>query len=350
MAIDWNFLGEVEGSAINRAYIPMKDGKPIQSSGVTVGTGVDLGAQSEDGLSKLGVSKSLINKLKPYLGKKKDAAVQAMQNSGELVLEDSEVKELDMAIKKDHLKFVRNWFNKNNTKGMDWSDLTDQQQTVVLSVEYNHGPAALKKYNFGKQVANNEWDKVADNLRNFYGSSSNELHSRRIKELQYLIGASVDGNAGPETEEKLNLFKSQVNQQDVPSFMGNASVVSHHRPSPVRESSVSLPDGFPEQFMAMMGEVVKASQSRSQEVSEPSTEPDVLKGREAAPFDPELDAFIQGVAEVNVQDKPALNPELDAFIDRAVRAMGTEETEEPVYAEEPQGGQDDSKDPIYGLF
>lgn len=119
---------------------------------------------------------------------------------------------------------------------------------------------------------------------------------------------------------------------------------------PVRESSVSLPDGFPEQFMAMMREVIKASQSRSQEVSKPPTEPDVLKGREAAPFAPELDAFIQGVAEVNVQDEPELNPELDAFIDRAVRAMGTEETEAPVYAEEPQGGQDDSKDPIYGLF
>src|SRR5690554_6373532 len=136
---------------------------------------------------------------------------------------------------------------------------------------------------------------------------------------------------------------------DSPS-VGNASTSQHDRPTSARESSVSLPEGFPEQFMAMMGEVVKASQSRTQEVSEPSTEPDVLKGREAALFDPELDAFIQGVAEVNVQDEPELNPELDAFIDRAVRAMGTEETEEPVYAEEPQGGQDDSKDPIYGLF
>src|SRR5690554_2494257 len=192
MAIDWGFLGEVEGSAINRAYIPMKDGKPIQQSGVTVGTGVDLGAQTEDNLKKIGVSPALIKKLKPYLRKKKDKAVEALEEFGDLQLDDTEVQELDNAVKQSHLKFVRNWFNKNNKKGMDWSDLTDRQQTVVLSVQYNHGLKALKEYDFGEQVANNEWDKVAENLQNFYQSPDNELHSRRIKELQYLVGANVD--------------------------------------------------------------------------------------------------------------------------------------------------------------
>src|SRR5690606_16833952 len=51
-------------------------------------------------------------------------------------------------------------------------------------------------------------------------------------------------------------------------FMGNATPAQHHRPDPVRETPTSLPTGFPEQFMAMMGEIVKASQNVQQTPSQ----------------------------------------------------------------------------------
>jgi hypothetical protein len=360
MAVDWNFLGEVEGSAINRAYIPMKDGKPIQNSGVTIGTGVDLGAQTAKKLEQMGVSKALIKKLEPYLDKQQDKAVQALQDAGELVLEDAEVRELDNAVKQSHLKFVKNWFNKNNTKGMDWSDLTDRQQTVVLSVEYNHGPAALKNYNFGEQVANNEWDKVADNLRNFYSSPDNELHSRRIKELQYLVGADVDGIAGQQTDSMLETFKTSFKEGTYADYKGNVTPAQHHRPAPVREQAPNLPEGFTDQFMAMFQEITKASQARSQEVSEP-----IPEDTEVQPTESEEEAAARGFTESeNKLIEAAVaaptsdivggaRPDsefTDAELNLINRAVGTTETEEPVYADTTEGAGDGTRDPIYGIF
>lgn len=359
MAIDWNFLGEVEGSAINRAYVPMKDGKPIQSSGVTVGTGVDLGAQSEDKLKRLGVSSSLIKKLKPFLGPKirKDAAVKALEDAGGLTLSDAEVQELDRAIKQDHLKFVRNWFNRNNTKGMDWSDLTDKQQTVVLSVEYNHGPAALKKYNFGTQVANNEWDKVADNLRNFYSSESNELHSRRIKELQYLVGTDVDGIAGKNTDRMLEDFKTSFQGGDSVDFMGNATPAQHHRPAPAVEQPEKVSTDFPQQFMSLLQDAVKASQSQPQGGLQPVTEDvkqELREAEEKPQFTEAEEALINSAVETPEGGTVGgVRPDSDfteAELNLINSAVGTVETEEPVYAETPEGEADDSRDPIYGIF
>jgi hypothetical protein len=48
---------------------------PTSGSGVTIGTGVDLGQQSSSSLTDMGVPAALVQRFKPYLGLKTEAAV-----------------------------------------------------------------------------------------------------------------------------------------------------------------------------------------------------------------------------------------------------------------------------------
>lgn len=205
MAIDWNFIRQLEGRR-NSAYVPMKDGQVIQNSGVTIGTGVDLGQQTEARLRRLGVSDEIINKLSPFLGsgKRKQAAVTALEESGGLTLSDEEVDALDQALKSETLREVRNWYNKNNTQGNDWSDLSDRQQTVAASIAFNHGLDGAPTF-FG-HISEGNWEGVVDELEHFYSDSRNELFPRRRKELQYLVGAEPDGIIGEQTRAAIQGF------------------------------------------------------------------------------------------------------------------------------------------------
>jgi len=158
MAIDWNFMEEVEGN-LSTAYIPRQNGEIIQNSGVTIGMGVDLGQQSEQGLKDIGVKPQTIKLLKPYLGKSKQEAADALEESGVLSLGSASLLDLNKKIKQRYLKEIKNWYKKNNTVEQDWSDLSDKEQSVVLSVYYNAGGEKANPKFFGA-IKRDEWDKA----------------------------------------------------------------------------------------------------------------------------------------------------------------------------------------------
>ena len=72
------------------AYIPCKRrnftgrenpaacGEPVGASGVTVGTGLHLGQQGEADLRRMGLDGAVIDRFRPYLGKKRQDAVAAL--------------------------------------------------------------------------------------------------------------------------------------------------------------------------------------------------------------------------------------------------------------------------------
>ena len=91
--VDWDFISSLEGTKL-KGYIPEEKGKPIDQSGVTIGSGFDLGQQNEEGLRKIGISEELIKKFKPYLGKKGLEAQQILTNIP-LQISDSENKTND---------------------------------------------------------------------------------------------------------------------------------------------------------------------------------------------------------------------------------------------------------------
>jgi GH24 family phage-related lysozyme (muramidase) len=358
MAVDWTFLQEVEGQE-NTTYIPMEDGKPIQNSGVTIGTGVDLGQQSKAKFEKLGLPDELINKLAPFFGKTQDKAVKALEKNGEVTLDDDEILAIDKALKKATLEETKKWYNKTNTMDQDWSDLSDQQQTVILSVRYNHGPAGAP--NFYRQVTSGDWTAAVDNLLNFYPSKDNELHERRVKEAQYLSGLpleEIDGIVGPITTAAVEKFKNTV----------GVSSPDQVRPEQPQIGSVAYINN-------LMEIIRKARKTGAQAATEPSGRTDREKRIDQLLKESLGDTRRQTIArgerrleqtynEVLAEEEgESFSKKEEKNIQRAMELMGGKprksekvvlrETTNPP-KEQPQETEerprDDSKDPIYGIF
>lgn len=74
--VDYGFIARMEGGSLTKGYVPAPK---TSNSGVTVATGFDLGARSEPDLRRIAIPAPLIEQLRPYLGKKKQAAVTALQ-------------------------------------------------------------------------------------------------------------------------------------------------------------------------------------------------------------------------------------------------------------------------------
>lgn len=136
--VPWSisFKTKKAGDGIQDVYVPviaMKDGRVMgeNKSGVTVASGFDLGQENEDGLKTMGLSKELIEKLKPYLGKQRAAACKLLREKP-LRLSKEECEEIDKAKKTKDSNEVKGQYNKikedyNKThkdKPMrDWDDL-----------------------------------------------------------------------------------------------------------------------------------------------------------------------------------------------------------------------------------
>ncbi|WP_069472293.1 pesticin C-terminus-like muramidase [Candidatus Marithrix sp. Canyon 246] len=91
--IDYDFISQLEGGRQTIGYVP--DVHTSQSGGF------DLGQKNENDLNALNLPQSLINKLKPYLGKKRTEAEEFLKTYP-LIIEDSDAQIIDKAVKKNH--------------------------------------------------------------------------------------------------------------------------------------------------------------------------------------------------------------------------------------------------------
>lgn len=148
--LHWDYF---EGPQMLRGYIPCniagggtanyKGGSnperyiPMGASGVTVGTGVDLGQTTESDLSEMGVSQNIIAKLKPYIGLKKTKAVFALYKRPLLVTKE-EADVLDSKMHGHHAILISNRYNKDAGKGV-FDSLPWQAQAVIFSLLYQCG-------------------------------------------------------------------------------------------------------------------------------------------------------------------------------------------------------------------
>ena len=90
-------LERFEGAGRKRGYVPMQQGRVLGNSGVTIGTGVDLGQRTRKELEQMRVPATIIGALVPYLGLQKEAAI-AKLNTCPLVLAEDAVAALDEAV------------------------------------------------------------------------------------------------------------------------------------------------------------------------------------------------------------------------------------------------------------
>lgn len=178
--VDFDFIGEQEGEGINTGYVPTRrNGNVIGNSGVTVGTGVDLGSKNDAYFA--GLDESLKAKLRPHYGKRK-AAAQASLRSDPLNLTDAEVDALDRHVKEKELDTLRTRWNQDSDT--DFDDLPTNQATAVASTYYHHGNQMFG-YNYWTQATSGDWQAAADNLRDSFDRDP-IFDPRRQREADYL--------------------------------------------------------------------------------------------------------------------------------------------------------------------
>ncbi|ATB49401.1 pesticin [Corallococcus macrosporus DSM 14697] len=169
--VDWDFIAEREGRSVQDGYVPDPTGS---KSGVTVATGVDLGARDMGDLDRLGLSDALKTKLEPYLGLQGQEAADFLENNP-LNLTADEVKELDRAVKGEALDNIVNEYNTeverlNAADGGSrpkFAELPREMQTVIASVGFQYGSLKSETPNFFAQVTEQRWEDAKANLEDF---------------------------------------------------------------------------------------------------------------------------------------------------------------------------------------
>ena len=162
--VDIEYISKEEGDNVLDGYtLPPEQ---FSKSGVTVATGVDLGARNLNDLK--GLDSKIIEKLKPYLGLKGKNAKKQLDLIP-LKLSEKESNTLNKFIQKKILtKLKTKW---NNDSKIKFNKLSTEQATVLASVAFQYGSSFKRtdgtQMNFYKLALNNDWQGVYDELMDF---------------------------------------------------------------------------------------------------------------------------------------------------------------------------------------
>jgi len=185
--IDEEFLDDREDFRLG-GYVPEENGITIGNSGVTVGGGVDLGQQSEADLRRRGVPEDLIDKLRPFLGLKREAAQRFLRENPLILTEDQARTLTDRVRGGIALEVARNF---NRDSELRFQDLPSEVQTVIASVATQFGPN-LGRSNatprFWRFVTAGDWQRALEELRDF----GDRFQDRRDEEADKLLEAFPD--------------------------------------------------------------------------------------------------------------------------------------------------------------
>ena len=138
------FLGLKEGFETS-GYVPSVNGVPLGASGVTIGKGVDLGQQTPDGLLSMGVTPDIVDKLRPYFGAKKMAAVNLLKEQP-LKLSTEEATFLSNKVSDAYIHATAKRFDQYASRTGAFQNSPQQVQAVAVSLEYQRGPAWSKPF------------------------------------------------------------------------------------------------------------------------------------------------------------------------------------------------------------
>ncbi len=178
-SINFDFISNLEGGRKLNGYVPDSQ---TSKSGVTIATGFDLGQRAEHDLRSLGLNNKLVEKLKPYLGKKSQQAVNLLAKTP-LTISKSEANLIDKQVKSAHTtEIVNNYDDAANGKG-SFINLPAEAQTVIASVSFQYGSNLEQRTpTFWKHAISQDWVKVKNELLNFGDS----YPTRRKKEASLL--------------------------------------------------------------------------------------------------------------------------------------------------------------------
>jgi hypothetical protein len=185
-SIDWDFvLGKSEGALSTKGYIPRVD----DTSGLTVGHGVDLGSVSSGDLQKWGASPELAGSLSPYLGKKGAEARAFLTDpndrmSGPLKMSEADAELLTNGARNRSVGELANAYQ--SATGKNFHDLSPAQQTVLADINYQTGPTGIRRSfahgQFWNSVVNDDWHGA----RNVLQTMKSQFQGRRDREAALL--------------------------------------------------------------------------------------------------------------------------------------------------------------------
>jgi len=175
--IDWTFLREVEGS-VAKGYVPEDNDGPIKS-GVTIGTGFDLGQQSMESLERYHFSLPLLLQLQYFAGLTGCKAKKALNDKG-LTLAEDQLEELEEKVNYVYAKQIEEEYNNNS--GLRFRSLDEHQQTVIVSVGFQYGSLKRRCPRFFKYITLGEWLSAVKELEDF----GDAYPTRRNKEARLL--------------------------------------------------------------------------------------------------------------------------------------------------------------------
>lgn len=194
-----NFLTQVEGPRQTQGYIPcnLKAGgtanykggaypekyQAMGASGVTIATGCDLGQTDIQTLQKYGLEdKALLDALKPYIGLKKDAAINALYKKA-LFIAPSEAEAIDNAVHSGYLaRYVIPAYDKDS--GISFVYLPKEAQAVVMSVCFQKGCGGVRREwpKLWKYLTTQNWKAASQELLTGFSQYQN----RRAAEGKHL--------------------------------------------------------------------------------------------------------------------------------------------------------------------
>ncbi len=188
-------LHKLEGNVLY-AYIPMKDGKPMDKSSATIGAGIDLGQWKAEGLRGIGVDEEVINRLSPLLGKNATEAKQEMESlkgKGKGVkLTAEQARHLNEKMFIHFTDKARQQYNAapHNTDAQGktirkFEELPKETQATITSVLYQHG-STEKFPKFWEHSTKGDWDAAIKELRNFSPNPDYKYHPRRNTEADLM--------------------------------------------------------------------------------------------------------------------------------------------------------------------
>lgn len=205
--IDGTFVSREEGGSYRSPYVPWgpiskrgKDGNPVlttgNNSGVTIGTGVDLGSWTEANLTALqqaGVSKDTIDKLRPLIGKKREEACKALRAAkanGPLVFPQSDIELIDanaMSVRVGPLK-------KSFNKSVDRREA--EYEAAIKKEQKKKAPDQTKIRDLEAKIANlKRFDNLKCSDQTILMSTLYHEGGLGSKYSRSYIGALMEGNS-----------------------------------------------------------------------------------------------------------------------------------------------------------
>jgi len=176
--IDFSFIQRAEGRKL-KGYVPMRAGQVIGKSGVTVGTGVDLGQRTREEIRALEIPEPLKEKLTPYAERRREEAVNFLRDHP-LELTDEEAEQLDVGVIHRDIRRMATKFESDS--GFKFGSMPWQVQTVLASLAVNLGPNLyISIPRTWKTAINRDWVGLFYRLDNF-PSKQPELTARRKRE------------------------------------------------------------------------------------------------------------------------------------------------------------------------